>query len=91
MPLVDLSGKALDSESAPSMERGASWLAEALEVGYETAGLGFVGMTHARREQLLGDIQQLMMFLRETWSAMHSYHMAHPAESPTEETDTPNG
>lgn len=79
MPLVDLSGNEIPSEGAPSMERGAAWLAELLELGPDTAAEAFVGMTHADRETLLNDIQALMMFLREFWAHYHSYHLANPA------------
>jgi hypothetical protein len=80
--LVDVHGQDIvPVESAPSMERGANLLAEMLLSGPEYIGSAFVAKDYAHRHQILGDLHELQMFLRETWSALHNYHMANPAPS----------
>jgi hypothetical protein len=84
--IVDLQGQAIpSSDDAPSMERGANLLAEMLINGPEFIGLSFAQQNQAQRRQILGDLHELQMFLRETWSALNNYHLAHVEADHTQE------
>ena len=79
--LVDLQGQAITpSDSAPSMERGAQILVQLLTDGPESLGLLFVSKTPAERRQILEDLHELQMFLREIWVGLNNYHLANTGE-----------
>ena len=79
--LVDVTGQAITpADDAPSMERGAEILAQLLSDGPESLGLLFVSKTPAQRRQILGDLHELQMFLREIWVGLNNYHLANPGD-----------
>lgn len=84
--LVDVSGTPIVDEHAPSMERGAAFLAELLTVGPETVAEALQASPEVR-SRLLDDLHALSMFLGEIHGAIYRYHVDHlPPASATEDT-----
>lgn len=88
--LVDLNGVSLSSQpEAPSMERGAALFAELMLADPETVGATFMRLPYAKRAEMLADLEELMLFLRQVFGGLHGYHLAHPAEDPLGDNDQP--
>lgn len=79
--IVDVTGADIaPSNTDPSFERGAAFLAELLTVGPEAAGIAFQQMNPDQRMQVLADLFALMQFLREIWNGLDNWNQRDIAE-----------